>query len=126
MKKWVACMAIAVCGCGGNNLVGTWKGSVTGWDVTVNVKEQVSSSVVVMTGVLSTNKATCFNNATLSGSLAETSVKFGAVGSGSQSSDTVIQIDGEYDGDEIKGYFEAVSITNACNQARTPITLTRQ
>ncbi|WNG57259.1 hypothetical protein F0U59_22670 [Archangium gephyra] len=126
MKKWVVGMALVVCGCGGNNLVGTWKGSVSGWDVTLNVKDQVSSTIVAMTGTISTNKPTCFNNAPLSGTLAETTVDFGAVGSGSESSTTVIQIDGEYDGDEITGFFDVTSVTDACDVARTPITLTRQ
>lgn len=126
MKKWVVGMALVVCGCGGNNLVGTWKGSASGWDVTVNVKEQYSSSIVAVTGVLSTNKATCFNNGTLAGTLAETSVEFGGSGSGSESSNTIIQIDGEYDGEKITGYFQAASSATACNVARTPVTLTRQ
>ncbi|HYO59151.1 hypothetical protein [Archangium sp.] len=127
MKKWIVCMALAVCGCGGDNLVGTWKGSVPGWNVTVKVdRQQQSDAMGVVTGVISTDKAACFTNAIMSGTIAETTVDLGSAGSGSASSSTLIRIQGEFDGDKITGYFNVISTDSGCDQDRIPMTLTRQ
>ncbi|QRN97199.1 hypothetical protein JRI60_51065 [Archangium violaceum] len=127
MKKWIVCLAFAICGCGGNNLVGTWKGSANGWDVTVKVNDQVSGTFEAVSGLISTNKANCFTNAPMSGTIAETTVELVSVGSGSASSSTGIQIQGEFDGDKITGFF-AVSAhpDSGCAQERSAMTLTRQ
>lgn len=127
MKKWIVCMALAVCGCGGDSFLGTWKGSVSGWDVTVKVDKQqvVSSSSGAVSGLVSTNKAACFTNAIMHGTIAETTVDIGSVGSGSASSGTIIKIQGEFIGDTLLGFFTAVSANSECSVDRSPITLTR-
>lgn len=129
MKKWIVYMALAVCGCGANNIVGTWTGSVPGWNVTVNVDTQEESGTTGdVLGVISTDNAACFTNGLMTGSIAKTTVNLASSGSGSTSSATIITIQGEFDGDKITGYFTAVSADSGsgCSQDRIPMTLTRQ
>jgi hypothetical protein len=130
MKKWLLGLALAVCGCGGSDddVVGTWKGDFSGWSVTAEVQQAVESAgTIYLSGTLNTNKSACFNNGVLSGTLVNnSSLSFSSVASGSASSSTVIQINGELSGETLTGYIEVTSATAECNVARTAITLTLQ
>ncbi|HYO53007.1 hypothetical protein [Archangium sp.] len=136
MKKWIACMALAMCGCGYDNFVGTWRGSVSGWDVTVRVDRQSDSaysyshSYAAVSGQISTDNSLCFTSAPMSGALYnnkdKTDVDIMSTGSGSNgAANTSIRIEGDFIGNTFLGFFTADSNYSGCKTARIPITLKR-
>ncbi|ATB30751.1 hypothetical protein [Melittangium boletus] len=130
MKNWSLCLglALALCGCGGDGVSGTWKGDLSGWAITAEVTQTTESAgTLYLSGTLSTNKPACFNNGTLSGTFVNnSSLSFISSASGSASSTTILKIDGEVSGETLTGYFESTSLSSECNVERTAIKLTRQ
>ncbi|OJH36584.1 hypothetical protein [Cystobacter ferrugineus] len=127
-NKWIVCLALALTGCGGSSLGGTWKGEAAGWSFTVVLDEATEQSgTSYLTGTVSSNKPACFTNGTAAATLVNgTTAQILSTGSGSTSGTTVLDITGELSGDTIVGHLEATSATAECDTARTAITLTRQ
>ncbi|WNG21711.1 hypothetical protein [Cystobacter fuscus] len=127
-NKWIVCLALALTGCGGSGLGGTWKGEAAGWSVTVVLDEATEQSgTSYLTGTVSTNKSACFRDGTAAATLVNgKSAQILSTASGTASSTTVVDITGELSGNTIVGYLEATSTAAECDTDRTAITLTRQ
>ncbi|WNG31255.1 hypothetical protein F0U62_50070 [Cystobacter fuscus] len=127
-NKWIVCLALALTGCGGSGLDGTWKGEAAGWSVTVVLDESTAQSgTSYFTGTVSSNKPACFTNGTAAATLVNgKTAQILSSSAGSTSSTTVVDISGELSGDKIVGYLEATSTAAECDTDRTAITLTRQ
>ena len=69
-NKWIVCLALALTGCGGSGLGGTWKGEAAGWSMTVVLEEATEQSgTSYLTGTVSSNKSACFTNGTAAATL---------------------------------------------------------
>ncbi|MET0403121.1 MAG: hypothetical protein ABW123_11995 [Cystobacter sp.] len=126
MKKMSLGLALVLCGCGGNSLDGKWKGTVSGWEMTLEAQEVAESSgTTAFTGTASTNKPACFNNGALTGTLVKTSASLIATGSGSASSTTFLKVDGEVSGGTLTGFVEVIG-DGECSVPRSAVTFTKQ
>jgi hypothetical protein len=145
MKNWILCLALAVSGCdnnggGGNNTpdaggggggntspyAGTWKGDVSGWSVSLVVKEVTEAGgTSYITGTATSNKASCLGTGTLSGTISANS-NATLVATSSGGGDTTLTIEGPVSGGKITGFFEAQGETADCTVTRTAATFTRQ
>ncbi|EPX64055.1 hypothetical protein D187_005188 [Cystobacter fuscus DSM 2262] len=127
-NKWIVCLALALTGCGGSGLGGTWKGEAAGWSVTVVLDESTEQSgTSYFMGTVSSNKPACFTNGTAAATLVNgKTAQILSSSSGSASTTTVVDISGELSGNTLVGYLEATSTASECDTDRTAITLTRQ
>ncbi|HEX8539669.1 MAG TPA: hypothetical protein VF664_19555 [Cystobacter sp.] len=147
MKNWILCLALAVSGCagggsggggnadagggggggGGNNnaYTGTWKGDVSGWSITLVVKDATEAGgSYYITGTSSTNKASCFSTGDLSGTI--TPNAGATLIAQSDNGDTTINIQGPVANGKITAKVEAQGETADCTFQSTSATFTRQ
>jgi hypothetical protein len=87
---------------GSSSFLGKWHASspTADMDVTLDVTEDYGR---VLSGTVSTSRAECFNNGTLSATVARTSLMIGSTGAGTAASFAVLQFAGEHNGDRLEG-----------------------
>ena len=150
MKIRITCLALAlaVAGCGSNSnnnggtpdsgsgggggsgnsgpYVGTWTADVSGWSVTMVIKEaNVVNGTTYPTGTIGTNKPDCFSSGTVEGNISPSS-QVTLLGSISGDADSELDIVGKVSGNTITGTFAAKGKIASCNLSETAVTFTRK
>lgn len=128
MKRVALAALLMMAGCGSEagtasgGLIGQWKAVVAGLNLTLTIEQAEGEQFL---GQMSTTKSACFNSGQAAGSVTNASFTVLAMGAGSASINTIIQISGQQSGNTVTGLFEMTSAGDACVVSPTPVTLTR-
>jgi hypothetical protein len=134
-KKLLPWLVIGAAGCGGDDeassgaLVGTWRGDLPGMTMTIEIKNQLRdlSGAEAVVGILSSSHKKCLSNAPVSGTLTKSTVQLVAIGSGTASQSTAVELSGELADGRITGLvtIEGDEDVEGCEIIEAPIRLAR-